>query len=132
MEIIDLLNPDATDVDQIYRRMAQSRSPVESRFGQMMVDFVETLRRGIIGPRLFASKFGGRDTELWLQYRDSRGYRTVITATIDYNDRAPFVDGEPPFHYRLSYTRASTESSARSQRTELRTQDLSTRIQLCS
>jgi hypothetical protein len=130
MEIIDLnkyLTKQARpDFEDECRRMSESGSPAESRIGGMMLALFDALRRGVVGPRLFASKLLPGHSELWLQYSSAYGRRTMITTMVDYQDYAPLVDGAPLMHYRLSYTRASDEPAAHVPPVELRTRDVGT------
>jgi hypothetical protein len=56
MEIVDLLHPHARTFEEDYHRLAASHSQFESRLGNMMLDLLNRLRTGVVGPRLFASK----------------------------------------------------------------------------
>jgi hypothetical protein len=133
MEIDDLLPPHSRAFEEEYHRLARSDSPFESRVGKMMLDFLNRLRSGVVGPRLSALKspasyapkcdFG---IELWLQYSDNHGHHTMITVTIDYKDRSPLVDGVPPLHYRLAYTLPDRDSGKTTPKAELRTSNLDT------
>lgn len=86
----------------------------------MMLAFLDRLRHDVVGPRLGVMKMSD---ELWLQYADGNGHRTLITAKIDHKDCAPLVDGVPPMHYRLAYTLAEADNLPK---VELRTSALAT------
>jgi hypothetical protein len=119
MKIVDLLHPDSPTFEDEYHRLSASDSPYETRVGKMMLEFLDRLRRGVIGPQLFASNLIG---ELCLQY--SHGLRhTMIKAKIDHKDCSPLVEGVPILHYRLTYSLPETESATRP-KIELRTRDV--------
>ena len=121
MEIIDSLHhihPERTSCEDEYRDLVTSGSPCQSQMGQMILDFIDRLRHGIVGPRLHAYK---HLDELWLQYEHGAN-NTTITAKIDYKDRSPVVNGIPVLHYRLTYT--LPENDADAPRVELRTHHL--------
>ncbi len=104
MEIFDLL-PDGPRFEDKFRRLAASDSRFDASLGRMMLDLIECLRRGIVGPRLAATVPSLRGELLWLQYADGHGHHTMIRIGVDYYDRSPLVDGLPQLHYRLSYDR---------------------------
>lgn len=122
MEIIDLfhLAPSKREgVEAEYRRLASSDSPCQSQMAQMMLQFIQRLRRGVIGPTLYAFKTAD---ELSLQYH--RGASTAtIEAKVDYMDRSLLVDGVPRLHYRLAYTVHASDNIV-VPKTELRTHDV--------
>ena len=108
MEIFDLpppKHPGDPGFEDKFRRLAESDSRFDAHVGRMMLDFIECLRRGVIGPRLGATVFPFRGELLWLHYADGQGHHTTIKVAIDYYDRSPLVDGLPQLHYRLSYDR---------------------------
>jgi len=89
------------DIDAALRARADSDCKYDARLAQLLLDFVEALRREKAGPRLFASIHLNR--ELWLRYRAPNGTGCRITVTMDRPDYGPLEDGLPQFHYRMSY-----------------------------
>ena len=126
MEIFDPLNPNAPGFEDAYRRLAKSGSPPESAIAKMMLEFLDVLRRGIVGPRLGARQMGLDWRDLWLTYSDGCGHHTLITANVNYKDRSPLIDGVPLLHYRLTYTRPLPNAPENTSTVELRTRDVGT------
>ncbi|MCE5267180.1 MAG: hypothetical protein LLG00_04785 [Planctomycetaceae bacterium] len=127
MEIIDsnkYLNAPRFDAD--YRRMTRSDSKIQVAIGSMMLTFLDALRAGIAGPKLFATKVLPNETELWLDYSDGYGNRAHMTATIDFKDHSSLVDGVPLLHYRLSSRTTQPPQAAQDMPIELRTRDVNT------
>ncbi len=120
MEIIDLFDPDNPTFDVEYRRLVDSDSPYDVQMGQMMLDLLDQIRRGVMGPRLFASFM---TDELWLNYSDDRGHGTTIRATVDHYDFASLVDGVPQFHFRLRYDLPPPHSPTNPETVEERTRE---------
>ena len=78
------------------------------------------------GLRLAAAKLFPNRTELWLQYSNGFGSGTLITLDVDWKDCSPLVDGVPPLHYRLSYTRSVPCDGEGHPNVELRTRNVRT------
>lgn len=122
MEIIDILrlaNPGQEGFEDEYRRLASSDSPCQAEMSKKMLQFVDRLRKGVIGPKLCCFKLAN---ELCLQYHHASNTAT-IRAMVDYKDRSPLVDGIPVLHYRLAYSVESDDAEGMSE-TELRTHDV--------
>lgn len=118
MEIIDTFQriyPDRQSFEDEYRDLVTSGSPCQSQMAQMMLDFVDRLRRGVVGPQLHADMCLD---ELSLEYVYGAN-NTTITAKVDYKDRSPVVNGIPILHYRLTYS--LPENDADAPKVELRT-----------
>jgi hypothetical protein len=123
MEIFDAPHPGESSFEDDYHRMAKSESRMESLVGRMILDLLDALRGGVIGPRFGAVKLLPNRTELWLQYANGFGSGTLITLDVDWKDCSPIVDGVPLLHYRLSYTRCTGDGLPK---VELRTRDVRT------
>lgn len=113
IEFQNLLDPDAPTPEEEYRRFALSEVPFEAAYGRMMLEFLDALRCGVVGPHLIATKSLTwlQSPELLLFYSDGYGHNTTITVKVDYKDRSPLVDGLPLLHYRLECGLSSKRSA---------------------
>jgi hypothetical protein len=121
MELFDPLNSGSPTIDDHCRHLAASESRYESEVGKMTLALLDRIRRDIVGPRLGVIQML---KELWFQYSDGHGHRTLITVTIDHKDYSPLVDGIPQMHYRLTHPRSGTDQQDNLPKVELRTRDV--------
>ena len=127
IEFSNLLEPDAPTPEEEYRRFASSEAPGEAAFGRMMLELLDALRHDVIGPRLIVQRGISwfERPEILLSYSDGHGHETTISASVDYKDRSPLVDGLPLLHYRLRREPSWPEQSVDS-RDEVRTRNVRT------
>ena len=123
MEIVDLFPKGSpfAEFETELRHLAESDAEFEATAGRMMLDLIDRLRRGTVGPTLFVSPFHSRGELLVLHYVHSPGHRTTIRIAIDYYDRSALVDGLPRLHYRIRY---GPNDEIPSESMELRSHDI--------